>query len=391
MRSPRNAGRAELLSVRLPIPRFLSAGEVFAGVGAIGVLRTLPAARVAVLASRSLLRDPLAGPKLRDSVKAQDVRVIEAPLGEPALDKLASVITEIADFGPDWIVAAGGGSVIDAAKLSWSFYEHPDLDVEKASRPFALPKLRGRARFTAVPTTSGSGSEVSSAALFSGADGKSKLVFVSHEFIPDIVILDPGLTTGLPASIVAAAGLDALAHAVESYVSRFENPLVDLIAEQAMRTLMRELPRTVSEPGDLDTRLRVMSAAMMAGWVQNLKVPGVGHAIAHQLGAFGIDHGTATGLMLAPAMRFNARDETVRCKYDRLAASAGLADANALIDAIAGLRAELGAPNPLRTADMAGQEELAAAALEDMCARANPRDLDMQAIHEILEDTRCLA
>src|SRR5687768_7462208 len=113
-----------------------------------------------------------------------------------------------------------------------------------------------------------------------------------------------------------------------------------------------------------------MGAAMMAGWVQNLKIPGVGHAIAHQLASCGIHHGSATGLMLVPAMRFNCADANVRRKYDQLARSIGLADAQALIDSIAQLRRALDLPNPLAAIDVNWHSEVVSAALADACARA---------------------
>lgn len=378
-----------MLNVRLPVPRFLSAGELFAGKGATAVLRALPATRVVVLASGSLLRNELAGEMLRRSVKAQDVRFMTVPGGEPNLDLLQPLIAAIADFRPDWIIAAGGGSVLDSAKICWAFYEHPDLDLEQATRPFALPTMRGRAKLVALPVTSGSGSEVSSAALFTVAGSRTKYAMVSHELLPDIVILDPALTVGVPADTVAPAGLDALAHAIEGYASRFENSLVDLFAEQAVRTLLKDLRRSVEVPEDSETRLNIMNAAMMAGWVQNLKVPGAGHAIAHQLASLGVRHGAGTGMMLAPAMRYNLRDERTRQKYDRLASEAGLGGAESLIARIVELRAELSAANPLAGKVIADREDLVTAALEDVCARANPRALDREAIHEILDDALC--
>lgn len=378
-----------MLSVRLPIPRFVSAGEVFSGVGAVGVLRALPATRIAIYASRSLLKGE-AGERLRRAVKAEDVRYISAPVGEPSLESLQPAIAELADFRPDWIVAAGGGSVLDGAKLCWAFYEHPDLDLDRATRPFSLPRMRGRARLAAVPTTSGSGSEVSSAALFSIAGEATKRAIVSHELLPDIVVLDPNMTVGVPAQAAAAAGLDALAHAIEGYASRFENPLVDLFAEQAVRTLFQDLLRSVNESENSEARLNIMNVAMMCGWVQNLKVPGVGHAIAHQLGALGVGHGMATGLMLAPAMLYNIRDEAVRRKYDKLAAAVGLADAHLLIDRIGQLRGALSLANPIAGIVFTDKEGLVSSALEDVCARANPRELDRAAIHEVLDNASCL-
>lgn len=379
-----------MLRLRLPLPRFLSAGEVFAGKGSLAALRGLDAVRAVVLCSRSVLRDPVMAKKLTGAVNAHDVRVLEAPAGEPDLPKLQPVMREVAAFQPDWIIAIGGGSVLDAGKLLWIFHEHPDADLGRIARAFALPPLRGKCRFAAVPTTAGTGSEVSSSTILTDPSGR-KLPIVSHELLPDLAVLDPMLTVGVPPGVVASAGLDALAHALEGYVSRFANPLADAFAESAIRTLLAKLPATQNRSEDADVRLEVMQAAMLAGWVQNLKVPGIGHAIAHQLGHFGIAHGAACGALLVPAITFNAADTVVRQKYDRLAATLGLHDTAGLLAAIEELRLKLGAGQGLGATVLDGARairarlpEITSGALADICARANPRNLDAAAVEGVL-------
>lgn len=381
-----------MLRLRLPLPRFVSAGEVFAGKGSLAALRGLDAVRAAVLCSRSLRRNPELANRIEAAVNAHEVRLFEAPAGEPELAGLQPVMREIAAFQPDWIIAIGGGSVLDAGKTAWIFHEHPDAGLDRLSRPFALPPLRGKCRFAAVPTTAGTGSEVSSSTILTDTAGR-KLPVVSHDLLPDLVILDPTLTTGVPAAVVASAGLDALAHALEAYVSKFANPLADTFAEMAARILFAHLSATQGRPDDTDLRLEVMQAAMLAGWVQNLKVPGVGHAIAHQLGRFGVAHGLACGALLGPAIRFNARDEAVRRRYDRLAAALGLHDTAGLTAAVGDLRQKLGAGQGLDGLARGGAAglraqlpEITAGALADLCARANPRPLDAPAIESVLAE-----
>ncbi len=361
----------------------MSAGEIFSGPGAAGVLRLLPAAKVAVIASASLLRDPNKASRLRDAIRAHDVLFL-ATSGEPALDALQPIIAELRRFAPDWIVAVGGGSTLDSGKLAWIFYEHPDAELERLLRPFSLSGMRGRARFAAVPTTAGTGSEVSSSAIFVERVRGRKRAVVSHALLPDLVVLDPDLAAGVPRRAAAAAGLDALAHAVEGYVSRFQNPFADQQAEQATRILLRDLAASAAEPADADRTLRVMQAALMAGWTQNLKVPGVGHALAHQLTRFGLPHGLCTGALLPSAMRFNCGEPAVRAKYDGLAVALGLGDAAGLICRIEALRRELGA-EPLPADVLRRPEVLAEDALQDPCAQANPRPLDAAAVISILE------
>lgn len=379
-----------MLRLRLPVPRFLSAGEVFVGKGSIGALRGLDCVRAAVLCSRSLFRDPATAQKITAAINCHEVRLVEAPLGEPDMPRLRPAIREISEFQPDWIVAVGGGSVIDAAKLVWIFYEHPDVDLERISRPFALPSLRGKCRLAAVPTTVGTGSEVSSSTILSDADGRKRAI-VSHDLLPDVAVLDPVLTQGLPSAIVASSGLDALSHAVEGVVSRFSNPLVDTFAESAARTLFTRLADTQANPEDLECRLEVMQAAMLAGWVQNLKVPGIGHAIAHQLGSLDVSHGAACGALLAPAIRYNSGDAAVRMKYDRFAVALGLGDHLGLIARIGELREELGCQSGLADLATGGETAIKASlprmiegALADVCSRANPRPVDAAIVESVL-------
>ena len=379
-----------MLRIRLPLPRFLSAGEIFAGKGTLAALRALDAVRAAVIVSRSLSQDGEMAKKITASVNAHDLRIIEAPPGEPDYSKLRPLMAEVAAFQPDWIIAIGGGSVLDAGKLLWIFYEHPDVSLEQLARPFALPSLRGKARFAAVPTTAGTGSEVSSSTLYSDDNGR-KIPIVSHDLLPDLAILDPSLTVGVPASVVASSGLDALAHAIEGYVSRFANPLADTFAETAARSLFAHLADTQERPEDHDTRLEVMQAAMLAGWVQNLKVPGIGHAIGHQLGQFGVAHGAACGALLAPAIAFNAAHEPSRRKYDRLAGALGLGDCDGLQAAVGELRRRLGLEQGLGLLAQGGETavrgqlpSIAKGALADLCARSNPRLVDASAVESVL-------
>lgn len=380
-----------MLKIRLPIPRFVSAGEIFAGRGSIGALRALDATRAVVLVSRSILRDAGLAGKVGAAINAHELHLLEAPAGEPSLGKLCPLAAEVSGFRPDWIVAIGGGSVLDAGKLLWILYEHPDIDLVRVARPFALPALRGKARFVAVPTTAGTGSEVSSSAILAAEDGR-KIPIVSHDLLPDVVILDPTLAQGLPRRAAVAAGLDALAHAVEGYVSRFANPLADTFAESAARTLLAALPATLDRPEDADLRLEVMQAALLAGWVQNLKVPGIGHAVAHQLGRFGIAHGAACGALLPASITLNAADDSARRKYDRLAAAIGVGDHDGLRAAIMALRERIGAAQGLAVLAAGGEAALRAdlpriaeGAMADVCARANPRAVDAALVAAAIE------
>ncbi len=381
-----------MLKLRLPIPRFLTAGELLMGKGSIAALRALGAARAALLISPSIAANSHLMERLRRCVGTLDLRVITLPSGEPTLESLRTAVAEVTDFRPDWLVAVGGGSVLDAAKLIWIFYEQPDADLERLARPFTLPDLRGKARLAALPTTAGTGSEVSSAAVLSLPGSQRKQAVVSHQLLPDLVILDPELLADVPARAMAAAGLDALAHAVESFVSRFKNPMADHFAISAAATLFEHLPSVINDRANLEGVLEVQLAATMAGWVQNLKVPGIGHAIAHQMGAFAVPHGVACGALLASSIKINSSDAATRASFDKLALRLGLHDADGLVSAVRSLADSVGIGKlgaEARGGVVALKKELPAiteGALADICATANPVLVTPELVELILND-----
>ena len=381
-----------MLKLRLPIPRFLTAGELLMGKGSIAALRALGAARAALLISPSIAANSHLMERLRRCVGTLDLRVITLPSGEPTLESLRTAVAEVTDFRPDWLVAVGGGSVLDAAKLIWIFYEQPDADLERLARPFTLPDLRGKARLAALPTTAGTGSEVSSAAVLSFPGSQRKQAVVSHQLLPDLVILDPELLADVPARAMAAAGLDALAHAVESFVSRFKNPMADHFAISAAATLFEHLPSVINDRANLEGVLEVQLAATMAGWVQNLKVPGIGHAIAHQMGAFAVPHGVACGALLASSIKINSSDAATRATFDKLALRLGLHDADGLVSAVRSLADSVGIGKlgaEARGGVVALKKELPAiteGALADICATANPVLVTPELVELILND-----
>lgn len=381
-----------MLKIMLPIPRFFGAGEVFAGKGCLGSLRALGAARAAVIISGSILADESLLYKIKKSIGAIEIQFFQAPKGEPTLTGLEPLVRGVSEFRPDWIVAIGGGSVIDAAKLVWVFYEHPDVEADLITRPFALPSMRGKARLVAVPTTSGTGSEVSSASVFFDPESGSKKMVVSHDLLPDIVVLDPTLMLGLPKHVIASSGMDALAHAIEGYVSRFQNPMLDIQAEAAARLIFEYLPQYYEEPEALEICQQMMIAAMMAGWVQNLKVPGAGHALAHQMGRFGVSHGLACGLMLIPSIKINAKEESIKAKYEQFSVRIGLEGLDTLLERIEGLRRLIGLDKSLGRMVKDGENALLREknaivqdALNDPCTRANPKPLSKESFEEMLE------
>lgn len=311
-----------MLKIRTPVQRLLIPPEVIAQPGGLAFLRLLPASRIAVVCSPSVFRDETTKNKLRKTFLDLNHEIIELPGGEPVLESMTPLLHRLESFSPDWLVAIGGGAALDSAKGLWALYEHPEFPLERLGTPFALPRLRGKARFAAVPTTVGTGSEVSSAAIIGvkdGDGGKKVVQVVSHDFIPDLVVLDPELLGGLPTGVLVSSALDTLAHAVEGSVSRVPNQIMEASAQLAVNLIFENFDTALqATPRDLKALLNLQLAAFHAGLVQNARIPGLGHALAHQLQTFGLPHGWACGALLPFSMSFNARQDAVKDRYRKL-------------------------------------------------------------------------
>ena len=374
-----------MLKLRIPIPVFRNAREIANGANARMALKGLVANRAALIISASFKKSQHFDQIVR-LINAQSTMVISKDWqGEPSVADLSGVIRQLEQFQPDYIVALGGGSVIDGAKLAWLFYECPTLESETLYRPFALPPLRGRAKFAAIPTTVGAGSEVSSAAVMLDEATESKKAVVTHDFLPDLVILDPELVAEVPLSILRTTVADTLAHAVEGYVSSVDHPLMDTFAEQALSIVARYSARFSAEDWDLEMLSDLQHAAMLGGWVQNHCIVGLAHAIAHQLGHYQVGHGLANGLHMPAVIQFNMRDEQTKMRYERLCQNAGLAD----VDELLGLFTLLVSGQKPTIEFTAEQlDTIAANALLDPAAKANPVSFDADDVKEIVR--QCL-
>ena len=314
-----------MLKLRLPLPVFRNAKEIVNGRNARMALRGLVANKVVLITSGSFDQS-VHYAQVKRLIKCEALLVVQKSWGgEPSLDELQPVMKQVEDFQPDVIVALGGGSVIDGAKLVWLLYEAPQITNEQLFRPLGLPPLRGRSRFAAIPTTIGAGSEVSSAAVMFDKETGSKKAVVTHDFLPDLVLLDPELVLDVPCSVLFTTLADALSHAVEGYVSKISHPLMDTFAEKSVAIIAMHWQELTKPEPDLDVISELQHAAMMAGWVQNHCLVGMSHAIAHQLSGYGINHGIANAVLMPHVISFNSQNESTRSRYDKLAHNAGLA------------------------------------------------------------------
>lgn len=335
-----------------------------------------------------------------------DYRIFSAVEPDPSVDTVMKGCTEMRVYQPDLIIALGGGSPIDAAKGMWLFYEEPDTEFETLRLKFAdirkkafkFPNLGKKATFVAIPTTSGTGSEVTAFAVITDTQKNIKYPLADYELTPDIAIIDPELVLTVPKSVTADTGMDVLTHALEAYVSVMASDYTDAMAEKAIKIVFEYLPRAYQNGQDRLAREKMHNASCIAGMAFTNAFLGVNHGMAHTLGAkFHIPHGRANAILLPYVIKYNAQRPTKFAafpqyefpmageRYAEIARMLGLPAAtveegvNSLVKAVRDLMAQVGIPHSLKEAgiDPAVFEKevknMADLAFNDQCTGTNPR------------------
>ncbi len=309
----RNLMNVKTVSRRLTPPQwFRVPSDTYFNAGAIENLRALRAEHVVIVTDQPSEERGVAD-EVRRHLDCQNVRVFADIQPEPTEAQVRAGVAMLGEPPPDLIVAVGGGSVIDAAKVMRLFHESPQLTLRELTLPFLdarkrvarYPSIEHRIRLAALPTTAGTGSEVSPAAVLTH-EGR-KVTLVDYSLVPDVAIVDPRLTLTLPPELTADTGVDALTHALEAYVSIFASPFTDAFCLEAMHLILDALPRAFRDGSDLRARTDMANASTIAGLAFSNAFVGVNHALAHAVGArFGVAHGRANGLFLPHVLRFNA-------------------------------------------------------------------------------------
>jgi alcohol dehydrogenase class IV len=244
----------------------------------------------------------------------------------PYVEEARAAGKKMGEFGADLVVALGGGSPIDAAKAAWILYEHPNItDDDFINRDWdCIPPLREKARFIAIPTTSGTGSEVTCASVLT-FPGNLKKGIHSFYVIPDVAIVDPALAATMPPSLTAASGMDVLVHAVEAFTSRNAHDLSDAVSKSATELTLNFLEKAYHDGSNKQGREKMHYASLLAGLAFNNAGLGAVHGCAHQLGGmFGVPHGLANAIMLPYVMKYNSNEPDTLKKYALLARQLGL-------------------------------------------------------------------
>ncbi len=297
---------------RTPPQWFRVPSNTFFNEGALENLRDIET-RSAVIVTDAMSEDRGVVDQLRGKLRAEHVQVFSEVEPEPDEATIRRGVELMDRARPDLLVAVGGGSVLDAAKAMRLFHEHPEQSLDDLTLPFLDPRKRvadypqdpHSVRLVAIPTTAGTGSEVSPAAVITVGDRKETLV--DYCLVPDVAIVDPLLTLSLPRSVTVDSGIDALTHALEAAVSIFASPYTDAFCVQAARLIFGALPKVYDDPSDLAARTDMANAATLAGLAFSNAFVGTNHALAHAVGArFGIAHGRANGVFLPHVLRYNA-------------------------------------------------------------------------------------
>lgn len=359
-------------------PMKLAGSELMFGEGCLEYIKTMDYKKVSiVIGGSSMVKSGIL--KKVETYFAEsgaETMVISGVEPDPHFTTVMRGANEMKAFGPQLIVALGGGSVMDAAKMMWVYYEHPELSkLEEVFPPNPFPKLRTKARFCCIPSTSGTASEVSRSVVITDEAGL-KQGLGNMEMMPDIAICDPEVTVSMPAHITAETGMDALTHALEALVSNRGNYVSNIFATKAAQDIIATLPAACENGQDLKARETMLNASMVAGMAFTNVSLGIVHSMAHTIGSyFHVAHGLADAILLPYVMEFNRGEAYAGEAYDKLAASIGSDD---LIETIKDLNQKVGIPSALKAviedeaAFMGMMDKLIEGAKADGCTKTNP-------------------
>lgn len=326
-----------------------------------------------------------------------ETRLFENVEPDPSVETVLKGAEVMREFEPDWIISMGGGSPIDAAKAMWVFYEYPNTKFEDLITPFSFPTLRTKAKFIAIPSTSGTATEVTAFSVITNYQTGVKYPLADFNITPDVAIVDPDLAETMPKSLVANTGMDALTHAIEAYVSSVAQPFTDPLALEAIRLIFKDLK--ASYDGDMKARESMHYAQCMAGMAFSNALLGITHSMAHKTGAAfstgHIPHGCANAMYLPYVIRFNAK--TAGARYAAIARFVGLSgnsDAE-LVDSLCNKIREMnkyfGIPASLKEYGIDATEfnekigRISELAVGDACTGANPRPIDPAQMKKLFE------
>ena len=384
--------------------RFTLPRDLYHGKGSLAELKNLQGKRaIIVVGGGSMKRfgflDKAVG-YLKEA--GMEVELFENVEPDPSVETVMKGAEAMRKFQPDWIISMGGGSPIDAAKAMWAFYEYPDVTFEDLITPFSFPTLRTKARFCAIPSTSGTATEVTAFSVITDYQKGIKYPLADFNITPDVAIVDPELAETMPAKLTAHTGMDAMTHAIEAYVSTLNCDYTDPLALHAIKMIHNDLKK--SYDGDMDARDRMHNAQCLAGMAFSNALLGIVHSMAHKTGAAytggHIVHGCANAMYLPRVIQYNAKDATAAERYADIARFIGLKGNNteelvvALVAEIKAMNASLNIPDAIKdyeggiideTEFMEKLSKVAELAIGDACTGSNPRQPSQEDMEKLLK------
>ncbi len=378
--------------------RFTLPRDIYHGEGSLEVLKTLKGKKAFVVVGGGSMKRFGFLQKVEDYLKeaGMEVELFEGVEPDPSVETVMKGAEAMRKFEPDWIVAMGGGSPIDAAKAMWIFYEYPDFTFEQAVVPFGLPELRQKAKFVAIPSTSGTATEVTAFSVITNYTEKIKYPLADFNITPDIAIVDPELAQTMPPKLVAHTGMDALTHAIEAYTATLKSNFTDPLAMKAIEMVNKYLVKSFN--GDKEARNLMHEAQCLAGMAFSNALLGIVHSMAHKVGAvFHIPHGCANAIFLPYVINYNRKVcEDRYADIARMLKLEGNTDAeltDSLVKLINDFNDKLNIPHTMKDygveeADFkANLKFIAHNAILDACTGSNPRKIDDATMEKLFECT----
>jgi alcohol dehydrogenase class IV len=393
--------------------RFTLPRDLYHGKGALENLKNLKGKKAVIVVGGGAMKRNGFLQRAEDYLKeaGMEVLLIEGVEPDPSVTTVMNGAKKMAEFGPDWIVAMGGGSPIDAAKAMWIKYEYPDCTFEDMCKVFGMPELRQKAHFCAIPSTSGTATEVTAFSVITDYDTGIKYPLADFEITPDVAIVDPDLAETMPQKLTAHTGMDALTHAIEAYVSTANCDFTDPLAIHAIEMIQAELIDSYN--GNMEARDKMHNAQCLAGMAFSNALLGIVHSMAHKTGAIFQDcgahiiHGAANAMYLPKVIEFNAKDETAKKRYGVIADYMHLGGANddekvkLLVAYLRGMNDKLNIPHCIKNygADSMPCEQgfvpeevflerlpdIAKNAIADACTGSNPRIPTQEEMEKLLK------
>jgi alcohol dehydrogenase class IV len=383
--------------------RFTLPRDLYHGKDALAALKTLKGKKATVVVGGGSMKRFGFLDKTTAYLKeaGMEVDLFEGVEPDPSVETVLKGAEAMRKFQPDWIVSIGGGSPIDAAKAMWAFYEYPDTTFESLTIPFNFPPLRTKAKFCAIPSTSGTATEVTAFSVITDYKKGIKYPLADFNITPDVAIVDPALAETMPPKLTAHTGMDAITHAIEAYVSTLHCDYTDPLALHAIKMISEFI--TASYGGDSKAREKMHNAQCLAGMAFSNALLGIVHSMAHKTGAAysggHIVHGAANAMYLPKVIKYNARERAAAECYAEIARFISLPAKNAdegvasLISHIKSLNKALDIPGGIKDYEGGVIDEkefldklpkVAELAVGDACTGSNPRKISPPEMEKLL-------